>query len=156
MKRLLAASWCALVPLLVQAQPDPLASAECTSARAELDAAREAAGSSQSQPDERLARAQKRAQLDCLGRSPGQRERSGAPEPPATVPPTVALPENPPPLPKLQAAPPPVVIPRPTVITTCDASGCWDSEGRRLNSAGPALMGPRGICSGSGNVINCP
>jgi hypothetical protein len=155
MKRWLAASWWALVPLLLQAQTDPLASPECQAARAELDAARAAAGSTQAQPDERLTRAQGQAKLACLGRSP-PRERSGAPEPPITVAPSVAIPKSPTSPPTLQAAPPPVAIPRPTVITNCDASGCWDSEGRRLNSAGPTLMGPRGLCSGSGSVIICP
>ena len=45
----------------------------------------------------------------------------------------------------------------PTVITTCDAAGCWTSDGRRLERVAPDMfVGPRGICSGQGVMLQCP
>jgi hypothetical protein len=51
---------------------------------------------------------------------------------------------------------PALAIPRPTVITTCDPGGCWDSAGHRLNNLGPMLVGPRGPCTLQGGIANCP
>ena len=59
--------------------------------------------------------------------------------------------------PAVPAAPlPPVAIPRASVITACDAGGCWDSDGARLQRSGPNLMGPRGPCTPHGTLFNCP
>lgn len=51
---------------------------------------------------------------------------------------------------------PPVAIPRPAVVTTCDPGGCWDSEGRRLNQVGPLLVGPHGACTMQAGAAQCP
>jgi hypothetical protein len=53
----------------------------------------------------------------------------------------------------------PVPVPRPAapiVVTTCDATGCWTSDGRRLDRAGPNLLGPRGLCTLQGALLQCP
>jgi hypothetical protein len=136
--------------------PDPLSSSECAAAREELDQAiGEPAPNRRAQP-ERLARARRQAALACLGPQSGSRERSGAPQPAQAVPPAVigVRPAQPPPA--IAAPQPPLAIPRAAVITTCDPAGCWDSEGRRLNNMGPLLMGPRGLCTIQGGVLNCP
>jgi hypothetical protein len=41
-------------------------------------------------------------------------------------------------------------------ITSCDAAGCWTSDGSRVQRMGPDLVGPRGICTVQGAVISCP
>jgi hypothetical protein len=158
MSRLLAATlMTAIFPLITHAQGDPLASPDCQAARAELEQALNDADSSRGQASDRLARARVTAAAACLGGNGGGRERSGAPQPAQAVPPPFITQGRSPALPKLEPAPAPPAIPRPTIITTCDASGCWDSEGRRLNNAGPVLMGPRGLCSGTaGNSVSCP
>jgi hypothetical protein len=138
------------------AETDPLSSSECTAARDELENVLSEPG--RKARDERLLRARRQAAAVCLGRDSGSRERSGAPQPAQAVP-SVALPSArpapAPPLPAIAPAPPPVAVPR-AAITTCDPAGCWDSEGRRLNNMGPLLMGPRGLCTLQGGVLNCP
>ena len=52
--------------------------------------------------------------------------------------------------------PPPVRIEPPLTVTGCDASGCWASDGTRLQQAGPQLLGPRGFCSVQGALLQCP
>lgn len=59
-----------------------------------------------------------------------------------------------PPVPALPPAP--VEAPRPAALTTCDPGGCWDSRGKRLDSVGPLLVGPRGACDVQGGVVLCP
>jgi hypothetical protein len=41
-------------------------------------------------------------------------------------------------------------------VTACDAAGCWASDGSRLQRLGPNLVGPRGVCTVQGAVLNCP
>jgi hypothetical protein len=90
----------------------------------------------------------------CLGGTGEARRPSPTAQAPLAVPPpTVALPRSIPPVSPALAPPP---IERPAVITSCDAGGCWDSNGRRLNSAGPLLIGPRGACVTSGLQVHCP
>jgi len=156
MKRPLAAVLAASFPLLLHAQGDPLASPECQAARVELEQALDDAGTGASKSGDRLVRARALVAGACLGGNAGGRERAGSPEPAQAVPPPRITPARPLPLPQSAPTPAPLAIPRPTVINSCDSSGCWDSEGRRLNNAGPVLMGPRGLCSGGGNVVNCP
>ena len=156
MSRIIAALLLATVPALTRAQANPLASPECLAARAELEQALNDADSQRGASAERLTRARTQAAAACLGHGYGTRERFGAPELPRVVTPPLIADPGARALPKLESAPPPLAIPRPTVITTCDASGCWDSEGRRLNNAGAVLMGPRGLCSGTGTTVNCP
>lgn len=141
------------VAVAQHAAADPLRSPACVAARTELEAllARPRAAG------ERLEQARRRTALACLGASDdGARQRSGAAEPPQVVPPPFALPRQPAAPPVLAPAPAPLSVPRPTVITTCDPAGCWDSEGRRLNQIGPLLVGPGGVCSGLGGIVACP
>jgi len=138
------------------APQDPLASSECTAARDELESVlNEAARAGRQAPAAQLARARQHAALACLGRESGNRERAGAPQPAQAVAPP-AIPANPAPAPVITSPPPPVDIPRPSTVTNCDAAGCWDSEGKRLNNLGPLLVGPRGLCTMQGGLLNCP
>jgi len=58
---------------------------------------------------------------------------------------------------KTAPAAPTIGIPSaPSVITTCDAGGCWDNLGNRYNGTGATLMGPTGkLCIRTGNWIEC-
>jgi hypothetical protein len=140
------------------AEPDPMSSRECMAAREELEQAISKAAPDRQARPERIARARRQAALACLGPSSSSRERSGAPQPAQVVPaPVVGVrPVPAPPAAALAVPQPPLAIPRPAVITACDPAGCWDSEGRRLNNMGPLLMGPRGLCTLQGGVLNCP
>jgi hypothetical protein len=132
---------------------DPLHSRECEAARVVLERALDDASAKKPGSMDALAKARHAAIEACLGREDAQRERSGAPypaiatRPPAIEAPPVVLPAPP---------PPPLAIPRPSAITTCDPGGCWDSEGRRLNSVGPLLVGPRGACTVQAGIVSCP
>lgn len=44
----------------------------------------------------------------------------------------------------------------PATITHCDAAGCWASDGSRLQRSGLGLLGPRGFCTQTAGVLNCP
>lgn len=136
---------------------DPLDSAACRAARAELEQALAAAGT---HPGPRLERARREARDVCLGRASANPQRAGAPDPPVAVPPPVLVAPRPVPQPAVPVTtsppPAPVPIPRPTAITTCDPGGCWDSQGRRLNQVGPVLMGPNGLCTVQGGHVTCP
>jgi len=58
---------------------------------------------------------------------------------------------------KAAPASPTMVIPSaPSVLTTCDATGCWDNLGTRYNGTGTTLIGPTGkLCIRSGDWIDC-
>lgn len=126
---------------------DPLHSPQCDAARAVLEKALDEGSRAQ------VDAARKEAIGACLGSEDPDRARSGAPERPVVVP-----------APRFPAAPavvatpvpPPIAIPRPSVVTTCDPGGCWDSEGHRLNQVGPVLVGPRGACTVQGGIVVCP
>jgi hypothetical protein len=139
-----------------QQASDPLRSPECAAARealadAQQDAAQRGAGSRQ-----KLASAREAARLACLGRDSGNAQRVGAPEPVIVVPPPVLDPPAPARPVAVIPAPPPLQIPRPAAITSCDPGGCWDSNGQRLNQLGPVLVGPHGACTVQGSVVQCP
>ncbi|MCM2250750.1 MAG: hypothetical protein NDJ19_00170 [Ramlibacter sp.] len=139
------------------AASDPLSSPECTAARAQLDKAIDEAVHNRQADASRMAQARRRAGEACLGSGSGSRSRSGAPDPPRAVPPAVIGPRPAQAQPPAAAVPPPpLAIPRAPTITTCDPAGCWDSEGRRLNSMGPLLIGPNGLCTLQAGVLNCP
>ena len=54
-------------------------------------------------------------------------------------------------------APALVIPPVPSLLTTCDAGGCWDSLGNRYNGTGTTLVGPTGkLCIRIGDRIECP
>ena len=115
-------------------------------------------------PDARVQNLRREAARICLG------SRPDVPQPPppqrrVEAPisgwPVVPTPPAPPPGAARPAPPstPPAAIPRstsPTVITSCDPTGCWASDGSRLNRMGPNLLGPTGLCSVQGNLLQCP
>jgi len=147
--RLAGLALLALAPAMVLADErpaDPLGSARCLAARADLDALLAPPAAPLAQ--QLLAQA-------CLGGAEEPRQRSGAPQPPLAVPPAIASPRLPA-APSIPAPPPALSIPRPTAVTTCDPGGCWDSQGRRLNQMGPLLVGPHGVCTTHGALVNCP
>lgn len=103
-----------------------------------------------------LRTAQRQAALACLGGPPD------VPAPPRAAQPSMAAPPPastalPAPLPPSRAEIP--APPRPSAPITlgaCDATGCWASDGTRLQRVGPNLLGPRGLCTTAGSVVNCP
>ena len=44
----------------------------------------------------------------------------------------------------------------PLTLTSCDATGCFASDGSRLTRAGAGLIGPKGLCTVQGNFLQCP
>ena len=58
---------------------------------------------------------------------------------------------------KAAPAAPTIVIPSaPSVLTTCDAGGCWDNLGNRYNGTGGTLIGPTGkLCVRIDDRIEC-
>lgn len=140
---------------------DPLDSAACRQALDALRVQEDQARVSAADRDRRetaarlepLRRAAARACLGARGDPPALPQRLA--QPPVDVP-RVPLPRATVPAP---AAPPaPVARPPapPVVVTTCDAAGCWASDGSRLQRFGTNLMGPRGVCSVQGVVLSCP
>jgi hypothetical protein len=160
----------------VAGDSDPLATPACQAARAELDQARSdlrPPGPSRQQAD-RLDRARREAGRACLGESDADRRSRRSPVPPVHVAPVVrgtpadtptqtappAMRGLAPSLPapeQSSAAAPGSATPAPPnpVVTACDAQGCWDSNGRRLDRAGPLLLGPAGVCTLAGSQLNC-
>jgi hypothetical protein len=48
------------------------------------------------------------------------------------------------------------LVPSPAVLSTCDAGGCWDNQGKRYNGTDSTLIGPAGgLCIRSGNRVDC-
>lgn len=135
---------------------DPLHSRECDAARAVLETALDDASHKTAGSAGRLADARKNAMAACLGREGGQRERSGAPEPAIVVPLPVMQVPRPPAQPAAVAPPAAPAYTPPPVVTTCDSTGCWDSNGQRINRLGPMLVGPRGACTEAGGTVRCP
>jgi len=144
----------------------------CRDALAALDrheaqavAARRAGEASAPMAPGAVRRAQREAAAACLGGAAEDRERRAA-SPPAAVgsPARSALPPSiggrPPallaPVPAVTAAPPVARQPAPSTLSTCDAVGCWTTDGTRLQRAGPGLIGPKGFCSTVGSVVTCP
>jgi hypothetical protein len=138
----------ALAPL----RADPLKSAACDAALARLDAARAAAPASV----EARRRDATRVCLGLASQAPVPTRSNRWAQPPIAVPPPVI---EPPPRPPAALAakplPPPVHIERPPVVTSCDLTGCWTSDGTRLQRAGPGLMGPQGPCVVQGGLAFC-
>ena len=158
MMRRLPALLLAGAVLTAGAQPaDRLDSPECKVARDELEAALDDPGMGRAERAQRLAAVRKKVLAICLGPASAQPQRSGAPQPALAVPaPIMSAPPLYPTVRAATAPSPPVAIPRPAVVTTCDPAGCWDSEGRRLNNLGPMLVGPRGLCTIQGGTATCP
>ena len=138
-----------------QAAGDPLKSPECARARDSLEAARAA-----SQPAARVEALRRDAARICLGAGGDALPPARVAQPPLHVPPTRITPAVRPTAPSLPLAPPAAPLPeirRPGAVTNCDAGGCWDSNGTRLNRAGPNLVTPGGsLCTQQGSLVNCP
>jgi hypothetical protein len=152
-----AIAWAAALPARAQGNPDLMKTPQCAAARQQLDAAF-AAG-----PRERIAAARERAALACFGIKPAAPPEGRFAAPPAALEPIRLRPEpalaHPPSAAgkaQTPVPPPAVAVPRPPVVTSCDPAGCWDSEGRRYNQQGPVLLGPTGVCTLQGGLLNCP
>jgi hypothetical protein len=138
---------------------DPLKSAECGRAldalqthEAALLSLRRTEGASAAAAEKAtLETYRKRAARECLGKEEPAPVRTARPPvvvspitlPPSAVPPPAATP------------PPPVQVPAPRTVTQCDPSGCWTSDGIRLNRIGPLLVGPPGACTVQSGVLTC-
>lgn len=129
---------------------DPLKSPECGTALATLQAAR-SRGSSDT---ESLRR---QAATTCLGSpNPPTRPARVVQAPIVVPPPTIEAPTRRP-LPPIPAPPPPAVqVERPPTISSCDAAGCWVTQGSRLQHVTPNLMGPAGLCALAPGAAGCP
>lgn len=131
--------------------------------QAQEAAAAAAASSPQDNPRQRAARTrlqalQREAATACLGggradrRTPPAGARGSSPlsVAPVTVPPPRVVPQGGLPAPALPTAAPLLTV------TACDATGCLASDGTRLQWVGPSLLGPRGMCTVQGTVLQCP
>lgn len=140
---------------------NPLRSPDCARALAALSVEEDAtiARRSASAPEgagrtAQLRQLQRAAALACLGAADAPRAEPAF-RPPVSVP-GVAL-RAVPPSARRSEAPPAAVPQRPLVsVTSCDALGCWASDGTRLQRQGSSLLGPRGLCSQVGAVLDCP
>lgn len=125
----------AVLLLPAAAGADPLKSPACSDAIARLDAAR---GS------ETAGQRRQEAVRTCLGGDAPSEPRANrwAVEPIRVPAPVIVPPQMPPAALAPRPLPPPVAIERPATITSCDAHGCWASDGARLQRIGPGLGGP--------------
>ena len=138
---------------------DPLKSSGCTEALAALQAQEAALLSARSTRDTSVATAERaalegyrtRARRECLGREEPAAVRT--PRQPVVVAP-VTLPPSAVPAPP-SPRPAPVAIPPLRTVTQCDPSGCWTSDGLRLDRLGPLLVGPPGACTVQSGVLSC-
>ena len=135
-----------------QGEDDPLQSPACLSARQRLDAAQ--AEAQRLTPQLRALR-QQVAEV-CL------RARADTPRAARLARPAEAVPSSVAPPPRVMApaalpTPAAPLPPTPTQVTRCDAGGCWDSSGQRLNRSGNLLVNPQGrLCTQQGTVLACP
>lgn len=130
------------------ASADPLKSEDCGARLAQLDIARR-----QSPGTAEVEALRQQATRACLGGGGDARRPAPTARVPLVVPPPVVTAEPAQPVPPASPAP---AIERPPVVTSCDPAGCWDSNGTRLNRAGPQLIGPRGVCTTVGTTVHCP
>ena len=136
---------------LAQAADDPLQSPACLAARAQLDTAEAQAAR------ERLPALRQQVAKDCLRASADPPRPARLARPAESVPSTIA----PPPrvaAPSAFPSPTPSLAPvQPSQVTRCDAGGCWDNSGQRLNRSGNQLVNPQGqFCTQQGTVLVCP
>lgn len=149
--KILPALLLAICALGAHAQQDPLKSAACGAALADLQSARQGhAGSSQV---ESLRGA---AATACLGNASLPSRPGRVVQAPVIVPPPqIEVPQQAAPL-AAPVPPPPVAIGRPPSPATCDPSGCWSNDGSHLRFTLPSVPGPAGPCTQQGVVVYCP
>ena len=140
---------------------DPSKSTACERALHQLDALQAAAGRSASgAASTDLQTARRQAATACLGPAAlNTPARAGRLRVPDSVPPVPGL--QPPVRPVVPAAPgsaerAPARNAGTLTLTGCDTNGCWASDGTRLTRSGGLLLGPRGACTATGAVLNCP
>src|SRR5512138_3236129 len=96
-----------------------------------------------------------RAAQACLGGAPdAPRPLPRSALPPIAVPPVAAEPT----LPRTPSPTPPVVIEprRPTpMVNSCDAGGCWMSDGSRMPQVGKNPLDPKVRCAVQGAFVLC-
>lgn len=138
--------------LAARAEGDPLKSPACMAAREQLDAEEAVA-----RPVlERLRAAREQVARACLRAAADPPRPARAASPQQVVPPIGTQPLRPPPSPALPPATAPAA-PQPAQVQRCDAGGCWDAQGQRLNRAGNHLVDPQGrMCTQQGSVLSCP
>ena len=151
----------AVLPVAAPAQApahrgDPLQSPACLAARQELDAAM-----AEARPTPRRLQAQRqRVAAVCLqaAADPPRAPRL-ARTPEAVAPIVPGVPTAPPMagVPRAPAAPMTPPLPQPAQVGRCDAGGCFDNGGQRLNRSGAYLVDPQGrLCTQQGTVLSCP
>ena len=147
----------------MRASGDPLKSPACVDARRDLNAAEAALKPGQAPSSADLKRLRQKVADVCL--------RAEADTPSARVLPPIAVPPvsagigatagiaqpRAPALPVITPLPTPTPPTGPTQVSRCDAGGCWDSNGARLNRSGPFLVNPQGaMCTKVGTIVQCP
>lgn len=143
-------------------EADALKSPACLAARERLEAIM-----AEAKPDivrlraarQRGARACFRAEADAAEQQPARLERPRIVLPPPGTPVPVPAPPTLPAVPGVTPAPAPTPspVPQPAQVQRCDAGGCWDAQGQRLNRVGPQLVNPQGqLCTQQGTVLSCP
>jgi hypothetical protein len=154
LRSLLLATACTLAHTGFAAQEDdPLKSAACGEAIAQLDTARAQGGDAA-----RLVPLRQRAATICFGAAQPPGRSARVLQAPVVVPPPVINPATPPApsLPRLAPLPPPVVVERAPMPAHCDAAGCWAQDGPRLRHVPPGLGLPGAACAQHGGVVYCP
>lgn len=158
--RCIAAGLLASATTVVFAVPadDPLQSAACRRAVDALEAHERhlpaAAGAASAPAHARLRALRREASTTCLGAAPDRAPSRATRRPPIEIASPARGPAPRPAavevLPAVQRTAPPASI------TGCDATGCWASDGTRLQRLGTDLVGPRGVCSVQGTLLQCP
>lgn len=109
----------------------------------------------------RAAALRRAAARECLG-GPGFVPPPQMHREPVRVPPVAPPASGAPPARPVSALPPPrgpaiaPAAPPAVFVTSCDAGGCWASDGSYLSRVGGQLFGPRGLCSVTGVSVSCP
>lgn len=140
-----------VLPVRAQ-QDDPLKSAACGTALADLQAARTGgAGAGQ------VEALRSTAAGVCLGSATLPTRPARVVQPPVVVPPPqVEVPQRVAPLPPPVLPPPPVAIERAPLPAQCGPGGCWTDDGSHLRHVPPSLVAPGGLCIQQGGGVYCP
>lgn len=119
-----------------QVAPNYSAIAECGKAKREVDIARNSITMSEGQRLSKVASLQRQAEMACLGPDGYAKAEAARAEG------------------KERARQRRNTTP--SVITSCDAGGCWDNLGNRYNGTGNVMHGSNGkTCFRSGTTLNC-